>query len=293
MKCTSVAPVALLLLVALFACQPNESTFDGKNGLKIVHHKGRGVVKARINYKGGKADGLYQAYYPSGKLHSETYYKQGQRHGKATFYYENGKVKSEDFYKEDVHDSTSKVYDPDGKLKVECAYLEGRYHNRYAAYYPNGRLRQELHYKNGMYHGEQKHFYPTGQLKTIVYFREGFPGTGTKQYSESGKLLDPGVSISVEEINQLAMKSEYTYRVRLSSPRPDDKVFLGTLLEGKYMHPSMFPLRKVNGYFEHVYKVPRYASYTEAANIIVRTKTASGEDLVLTRKLNVSLNNFY
>jgi len=291
MHCKST--LLFLLLIPMLACQPNESTFDGKNGLKVLHYKGLGVVKARIEYKNGKADGLYRAYYQSGKLWSETYYKEGQRHGKATFYYENGKVKSEDFYKEDLQDSTSKVYDADGKLKVECSYFEGRYHNRYAAYYPNGQLRQEKHYKHGREDGEQKSFYPNGQLKAVTHFRNGFPGTGTQEYSETGELLNPGVTIQVEETNELALKSEYTYRIRLSVSRPGDQVFFGNLLEGKYMQPSMFPLRKKNGYFEHVYNVPRYASYTEAANLIVKTKTASGNDLVLTRKLNVALNNFY
>jgi antitoxin component YwqK of YwqJK toxin-antitoxin module len=289
-KISAVFP--LLLLLAAIACH-NESTFDGKNGLKIIHYKGTGVVKARINYKKGKADGLYQSYYPTGRLQSETFYAKGQRNGKATFYHENGKVKSEDFYKKNQQDSISKVYDKEGNLKVACFYREGRFHNTYTAYFPNGKVKQEMHYKEGMLDGEQKQFYPSGQLKNVTWYRSGFPGTGTRQFAESGKPLEPGVTFTVEEINQLALKGEYCYRVRLNKPRPDDQVYLGTLLEGRYMHPSMFPLRKKDGYFEHVYNVPRYGSYTEAATLIVKTKTATGEDLVLSRKLNVSLNNFY
>ncbi len=50
----------------------------------------------------------------------------------------------------------------------------------------------------------RSNFIPLGQLKNVTWYRNGYPGTGTKQFTEDGKPLEPGVTFTVEEINQLA-----------------------------------------------------------------------------------------
>ncbi len=39
------------------------------------------MLRPRVEYKNGYADGLYESYYPSGKVKSKLYYWKGIRHG--------------------------------------------------------------------------------------------------------------------------------------------------------------------------------------------------------------------
>ena len=56
---------------------------------QTVYYK-NGHKKMEGNFKNGKRDGLWQAWFADGKLWSETNYTEGIENGQKTVYYENG-----------------------------------------------------------------------------------------------------------------------------------------------------------------------------------------------------------
>ncbi len=165
---------------------------------------------------------------------------------------------------------------------------------RLVEYFPDGKPRIQQHYVHGQLDGEQKTYYPSGKLKEVAFYSKGFPGAGTKEYAADGTLKEPGISILMEEVNQLALQSKYIYRFRLSRSTPHDQIFFtDQLREGRYTHPSMYPLPRKGPYFEHEFLVPKGGNLMQSIIVVAKTKTGSGRDLVLTKRVNVGLNNFY
>lgn len=92
---------------------------------------------------------MKKAYYPSGKIQSETLYKDGKMHGVRKLYYANGKLQSESYYKTGKMEGTVKLYYPSGKLKSEIPLKNGEVDGIRKSYYASSNLCLEIAYKNG------------------------------------------------------------------------------------------------------------------------------------------------
>ena len=60
-----------------------------------------GQLKAELNYKNGKLDGLEKEYHQNGQLYIEENYKDGKLEGESTNYDENGNLTSKAIFKDD------------------------------------------------------------------------------------------------------------------------------------------------------------------------------------------------
>ncbi len=80
-----------------------------------------GQLKAELNYKYGKREGICKFHYDSGQLQLKVNFKDGKRHGLTKEYRPNGNVLYIDTYKNGtkIH---RKMYDKRGKLEFEEKY---------------------------------------------------------------------------------------------------------------------------------------------------------------------------
>ncbi|HEX8529457.1 MAG TPA: hypothetical protein VF646_05520, partial [Cytophagales bacterium] len=92
--------LGLLLLGAVACQQRKENPFAGKGAVAVEYYGNSTNVRARYQVKDGKKDGLFQSYYPSGRVKSEAHYKNDIRVGQVIQYHEDGRVQSVDYYED-------------------------------------------------------------------------------------------------------------------------------------------------------------------------------------------------
>ena len=126
-------------------CDLNNVLVTGK--IKSYHENGN--LKAEINYKNGKAEGLAKAYYPNGNLESEGNYKDDKLEGLKKVYYENGNLQAEINYKNGKAEGLARAYYENGNLQEEVNFKDGKEEGVAKVYHENGSLKSEINYKDG------------------------------------------------------------------------------------------------------------------------------------------------
>jgi len=81
-----------------------------------------GKLKAVLNYKKGKLEGIALHYYENGHLKERVNYRNGERERVGTTYYESGKLKEEIPYMQGKREGIAKLYDEKGLLIAESEY---------------------------------------------------------------------------------------------------------------------------------------------------------------------------
>jgi antitoxin component YwqK of YwqJK toxin-antitoxin module len=81
-----------------------------------------GKLKAVLNYKQGKLDGIAQHFYENGNLKERANYRKGKRERISTTYYEDGTLKEEIGYADDKREGLTRLYDEGGRLIGEAVY---------------------------------------------------------------------------------------------------------------------------------------------------------------------------
>ena len=137
-----------------------------KQGLWLFFDASKEKLREKGTYKDGKKDGVWTAYYPSGKIKYEITFKNGKAIGPAKFYYETGLLSEEGYW--------------------DIDHWEGKY--RY--YHPNGQMAYDWNYnKEGKRTGEQKYYYENGNIKYVGEWSNGKTMGALKMYNESGMLV--------------------------------------------------------------------------------------------------------
>ncbi len=77
-----------------------------------------GKIKAVLNYKKGKLEGIAKYYYESGNLKERVNYRKGLRERTGTTYYESGELKAKQTYKNGKLISEEQ-YDKQGNITKE------------------------------------------------------------------------------------------------------------------------------------------------------------------------------
>lgn len=95
-----------------------EQTLNGEYVKKYIN----GIIQIKGDYRNGQRNGLWQSWYPSGTLWSETTFKAGVKEGTTITYYENGMVRYRGFYKNDERAGKWKMFDESGKFQKEIDY---------------------------------------------------------------------------------------------------------------------------------------------------------------------------
>jgi antitoxin component YwqK of YwqJK toxin-antitoxin module len=284
----------LSFLGLLLSCsKKSEQSFDGKNGTLIIKYPS-GKVKIKKEYKDGYLDGLFTEYYENGKIESQIVYKEHLKQGPFQEFYEDGTLKASMFFKNSLKDSICSYYYKNGQLKRQEFYKKGKQDGLSKSFHENGKLASELNFLKGKKHGTQKHYYESGQLKSVTEFDNGQPGIGLEEYTREGKPIHHDLKIIVDEMNKMAYDELYFYFLRLSKPSDDDNFIIGKLENGRFL-PSSYSrgelLREKNVWVKK-YFVPRNAFIQDQFTLIATTRTHFGNTLIVTKNMNVSLNNF-
>jgi len=115
-------------------------------------------------YKNAKADSIYTAWYPSGKIRVQGKYNNGEKTGAWKYYYFNGKPYETEHYTNDKLDGFDTLYNEFGNID------------------------KIYNFKNGLSDGETRYFGEKGEVMLVFYYKDD----NIKGYSyedKNGKLL--------------------------------------------------------------------------------------------------------
>ncbi|MBW3544167.1 MAG: hypothetical protein KY428_00985 [Bacteroidetes bacterium] len=159
-------------------------------------------------------------------------------------------------------------------------------------YYENGNLFREIPYTHGKIDGIQKNYRQSGELLAEIPYKMGELGLGTVEYTKEGKPKKQLPELQIQQIDRLLKDNQYTLRISLSKKNPKAKFYFGELAEGKYMgSEKLFWIPTRNGVTELNYTVPPGGFMMETIQIVAETETSMKTPYLLTKKVNVAIEN--
>jgi antitoxin component YwqK of YwqJK toxin-antitoxin module len=287
------AILVLFSLLGIFLNSCGEAIKDTpKDGEKITYYKGDKQIKTYIPYKNYLWHGFYKEYYANGNVKVETFYEQGKKSGLHRTYFEDGKLHTETYYnKEGRKDSVMRGFFASGQIEWEGYYKSDKLEGKDIRFYANGKLHRDFFYKNGKKDGEQKAYYKSDKLKYVAYFKNGEVGTGLKEYEEDGKEIKHNYKIVVTEENKLAFEDEYWITIKIQPDNVAAKVYVGDLDNEKYLSSKMSKVIRKDGMYIQKIHIPKNTSFMKSFYAIAIIETVFGNQLLLTKKVNVAENN--
>lgn len=137
---------------------------DGtKHGLYQSYYP-NGRLKSQVNYTDGQMDGIYSVRF-NGLLQQEMRWVKGIAEGKYREWYVNGNLKYEYNNCNGKKHGVYKSWYENGTLFIKCNYVDGEIDGIYRTWYSDGKPREECHYVCGQKHGPYKLYYHTGEVE--------------------------------------------------------------------------------------------------------------------------------
>ena len=120
------------------------------SGAFVAYHDEQRRKKARSGeYRGGRKQGIWLEWYPSGSLRSELAFRDDQANGSWREWDEEGGRRNEGQYENGEEDGPWRFWYPDGGLSEQGTMLEGVRDGEWTGWYPNGRDRYRRTYRQG------------------------------------------------------------------------------------------------------------------------------------------------
>ena len=114
---------------------------DGKpNGLGVGLHP-NGAKASESSWRGGKREGLMTQWYASGQKQTEINFKDGNEHGLITEWHENGQKRWEGNWKNGVQDGLDTTWRENGQKERETVFKDGNEMSR-KSWDEDGKLRE-------------------------------------------------------------------------------------------------------------------------------------------------------
>ncbi len=176
----------------------------GQSLSKITSYHDNGHLWQYLEAVDGRAHGIYQEWFPNGRMKIETHLIEGMADihdlAQATW----------------VFEGASKVWDDQGNLIAEFSYEKGLLHNPAQYFFPNGQLQKMIPYRQGEIHGMLQVFDEHGNLlEEIPHVNGEKEGSATafwtpkhllsKEFYEHGRLIHASYyapdGTSIAEIN--------------------------------------------------------------------------------------------
>ncbi len=179
-----------------------------------------------------------------------------------------------------IRHGLAKRYSKSGKLLETINYADNKKDGMRIAYHSTGKIFKEQPYKNGRLHGICKRYDRQGKLTAEYEYKDGLPGVGLKRYTNLGKLR-PNPAINIRKTDNIRVDGTYRLSISLSGEGIQRisglEFFEGQLIEGKYFHKNLSPLRKVSATkAELSIKLPKGSHINKTLNIVAKCKTAEG-----------------
>lgn len=283
--------LSFLGCIFLNSCGEESAKDVPKDGEKVSYYKGNKQIRTYIPYKNYLWHGTYKEYYENGTVKMETLYEQGKKNGFHKTYFEDGKLHTEAYYKIGKKDSIMRVFFANGQKEWDSYYKLDKLEGKEMSFYSDGKLHTEFFYKNGKKDGEQKAYYKSEKLKYVAYFKNGEVGTGLKEYSEDGKEIKHNYKMVVTEENKLAFNNEYWIIIQVQPTNVAAKVYFGDLDSEKYLSSNVIKVVGKDGKYIQKIPIPKNTSFMRSFYAIAIIETSFGNQLLLTKKVNIAENN--
>ncbi len=151
-------------------CRSNESEpYSG--WAKKMYDSGQ--VQALVQFKDGKADGLFTLWHENGQKQEEKTYKDGEEHGHQTLWHYNGQKEEEKTFKDGKEDGPYTKYYENGQKEEEGTYKDGNLDGFHTGWHENGQKKGETTFKNGTKDGLFTEWHENGQKRTEATFKDG------------------------------------------------------------------------------------------------------------------------
>jgi antitoxin component YwqK of YwqJK toxin-antitoxin module len=186
---------------------------------------------------------LSKAYYEDGALKSVSQMKNGLRNGLTKNFYRNGALLSEVYYANGLRNGVAVNYYKEGGVHARIPYRNDVKEGEAVWYYPSGKPYRITPYHQNLIDGIQRFFYESGQIQAEVPWKKGQPGTGLKEYTESGRLIrEPSVVVRPERLNDAVI-----LYISLSDESRNVTFYQGELTEGRYLNRNLRQLKTTGG----------------------------------------------
>jgi len=205
-----------------------------------IYAQDNGINKLDVN---GKKTGIWESYYPSGKIKTHgsfinghpagellKYYPGGILQANMNFdetgrvsyvkmYYETGNLASEGKYIDQLKDSIWNYYSSYDKRKALSETMKtGKKHGDSYKYYAGGKPSEFIQWQNDVKHGKWEQYFENGQVRLSGTFKDGLQNGEFISYNPDGSLSITGTYLNgimdgtwnyYSEAGDLEMASEY------------------------------------------------------------------------------------
>lgn len=135
-----------------------------------------------------------------------------------------------------------------GSLYSEIPYVAGNREGIAYTYYPVNENEEPLIWKeqsfaNNKLEGICKRYHRNGKLQSEYEYKNGLPGTGLKEYYQSGNPVDLPDLV----LNKARTLENFYVSAKLTDGTKDVDYYIGDLIEGKYLPGNLKGLQVVNG----------------------------------------------
>lgn len=280
----------IALSVFLASCS---DSFDGKNGIKIVKFPGTDKICQTVEFKDGKKNGVLKEFFENGHLKTVQHFKENKNIDTAFYYHINGKLAAIQ-----MHDNGDKVgcwkkYNETGQLYSDMCFVKDRLNGTTLTYtYKSLHLIERFNFMDGYKHGKQETFYNSGKPKSVTYYNEDKLCLGTKEWLESGELINNDFAIKYTEQNKANLESKLYYIVSLENPTSDDEVFRITDKDTGNVITQYQRLEKRGDSFVLEFFVGPGGFIMEKVKLAAYRKTLLGNVIAKTISFNAAANNF-
>ena len=148
---------------------------------------GRWIKEGQFQILSGSIpDGIYEEFYPSGRIKRTYQIQNGQLNGICKEHYASGVVERESTMVNGLENGVSKNYHQDGTLEGEANFVNGQKEGETRLYYESGAVSNIMTFSNGMLNGTVQVFYESGAIHTEVDFVDDQRHGIIKQFYETG-----------------------------------------------------------------------------------------------------------
>ena len=190
-------PVLILVLLTQLAFGQTSYNKVDASGMKQgewVKMWNNGVVKYKGVFKNDKPVGVFNYYYPSGKLKSVMTFSEDGSRAHNISYHENGKKMAEgDFVNQKKVGVWKYFSDVDEKLVTEENYKNGVLDGKSTTYYiDEGKPFEVIEYRKGIKNGAWVKYFMDDQIMTRAFYVNGKLDGDFVNYDPNGTLIVKG-----------------------------------------------------------------------------------------------------
>ncbi len=184
-------------------------------------------------------------------------------------------------------------YTKSGKVAAKTPYIMGKKEGVRLTYHSTGKVYKEQPYENGLLTGICKRYDRQGLLAAEYPYKNGLPGIGLVEYTNLGKKR-PQPAIYVVRKDEIKSNGRYKLILSLTGKGSERiksvQFYQGKLIEGKYFHKNLQPLRDISTKKgELVIELRKGSVFNKTLNIIALATTTSGLKLILQKPVKISV----